>query len=297
MKNQRKAIVLAFCVVLCWSTVATSFKIALEGTNFLGLLIVCNAVALIFSLFILLFSEERKKIKNNILSTNFLGKCAIAGLLNPFVYYLILFKSYELLPAQIAQPLNYSWQIVLIIFLAIFFKERLSFKKIIGIIVSFLGVIWLSIFSQSSGIFGNISILGIILALFSAFVWAGYWILKMKSNDSVNLSMFFNFLFSFIYIVIFSFFIEFHLPVGKYLLASIYAGIMEMAIPFFLWNRALSLAVNRSSITQITYLSPFLSLIFINYILGERVSYFSLIGLILIIAGIVIINVKLKRVH
>ena len=119
----------------------------------------------------------------------------------------------------------------------------------------------------------------------------------MKSNDGVNLSMFFNFLFSFIYIVIFSFFIDFQLPVGKYLFASIYAGLMEMAIPFFLWNRALSIAVNRSSITQITYLSPFLSLIFINYILGERVSYFSLIGLILIIAGIVIINVKLKRVH
>ncbi len=296
MKNQKRAIILAFCVVLCWSTVATAFKIALIGTDFIGLLIVCNAVSLVASLIILLFSREREAIKDNISSIKFLGKSALAGLLNPFIYYLVLFKSYELLPAQIAQPLNYSWQIVLVIFLAIFFKERIGIKKIIGIIISFLGVIWLSLFSQSSSSLGNISILGVLLALFSAFVWAGYWVFKMKSKEKVNLSMFMNFLFSFIYILILSLFVEIELPVGKYLFASIYAGLMEMAIPFFLWNRALSLAVNRSSITQITYLSPFISLIFINYILGESISIVSLIGLIMIIAGIVVINVKGGRV-
>ena len=33
----------------------------------------------------------------------------LPGLLNPCLYYLVLFKAYELLPAQQAQALNYSW--------------------------------------------------------------------------------------------------------------------------------------------------------------------------------------------
>ena len=35
------------------------------------------------------------------------------GLLNPVAYYLILFKAYTILPAQVAQPLNMIWPIVL----------------------------------------------------------------------------------------------------------------------------------------------------------------------------------------
>ena len=36
------------------------------------------------------------------------------GLLNPVAYYLVLFKAYDLLPAQVAQPINYAWPIVLL---------------------------------------------------------------------------------------------------------------------------------------------------------------------------------------
>jgi uncharacterized membrane protein YwaF len=37
---------------------------------------------------------------------------AILGFLNPFFYYVILFKAYELLLAQEAQPLNQTWAVV-----------------------------------------------------------------------------------------------------------------------------------------------------------------------------------------
>jgi drug/metabolite transporter (DMT)-like permease len=41
------------------------------------------------------------------------ARSAMMGFLNPFLYYLILFKAYDLLPAQEAQPLNYTWGLVL----------------------------------------------------------------------------------------------------------------------------------------------------------------------------------------
>jgi len=39
---------------------------------------------------------------------------ALLGLINPFIYYLILLKAYQLLPAQVAQPLNMIWPIILV---------------------------------------------------------------------------------------------------------------------------------------------------------------------------------------
>ena len=46
-------------------------------------------------------------------------------MLNPFLYYLVLFRAYDLLPAQEAQPLNYTWPIVLVLLSAIMLHQRL----------------------------------------------------------------------------------------------------------------------------------------------------------------------------
>ncbi len=35
---------------------------------------------------------------------------ALLGLLNPVAYYLVLFKAYDLLPAHVAQPINYTYR-------------------------------------------------------------------------------------------------------------------------------------------------------------------------------------------
>ena len=39
-----------------------------------------------------------------------------AGLINPCIYYLLLFQAYDRLLAQQALALNYTWPIVLVIF-------------------------------------------------------------------------------------------------------------------------------------------------------------------------------------
>ncbi len=48
------------------------------------------------------------------------------GLLNPFLYYIVLFKAYDLLPAQQAQPLNYTWALTLTILSVPMLGQRLT---------------------------------------------------------------------------------------------------------------------------------------------------------------------------
>ena len=63
------------------------------------------------------------------------------GLLNPFLYYLILFEAYARLPAQIAQPLNYTWAITLAVLAVPVLGQRMSWRMGIGMLVSYCGVV------------------------------------------------------------------------------------------------------------------------------------------------------------
>ena len=78
----------------------------------------------------------------------------------------------------------------------------------------------------------------------------------------------------------------------KGVLASVYTGIFEMGLTFYLWLRAMQLATTNDKIGNLVYLTPFLSLIFIHFIVKEPVYYTTLAGLVLIIAGIVFQNYK-----
>jgi len=55
----------------------------------------------------------------------------------PVTYYLILFKAYLLLSAHIAQPINYSWLIILLVLLAMFARQPIPVLKYVGLVMSY----------------------------------------------------------------------------------------------------------------------------------------------------------------
>ena len=57
----------------------------------------------------------------------------LTALMNPCLYYLILFAAYERLPAQIAQPINYSWSIVLVFLSAMVLGQKVTALSLIHI--------------------------------------------------------------------------------------------------------------------------------------------------------------------
>ena len=183
MKKNTQAILLALVAVLSWSTVATAFKIALTYlTHFEMLLIASLTSVLIFSI-VLTFQQKWELVKQ--LNGKQWKELAFQGFMNPAAYYLILFKAYDMLPAQVAQPVNYAWPIVLLVLLAIFAKQPIPPKKYIGMVISMSGVVMISLGTgQLSGM--SVPITGVLLAAFSAFFWAGYWMVNNKHKHSVD---------------------------------------------------------------------------------------------------------------
>jgi len=293
MKNQSKALIMGGFVVFFWATVATAFKIALNEISNLQLLLIASSTALIVCFIELIRTKKLNLLRESLLSRSTIFRGAWQGLMNPFIYYLILFKGYSLLPAQIAQPLNFSWQIVLMILMAVFLKQKMHFNQVAGVLVSFSGIIILSL-NNSADISGKLSIFGLGLIIASTIIWATYWLLKINEKQDSVIELFVSFLFGTIYLVVVSLFTPMEFPPLKPLLAGIYAGMFEMGITFILWSKALKLATNRVTLTQLIYLSPLLSLLLIHFILGEKIGVLTIAGLFLIIGGILISNLKQK---
>jgi len=282
----------ALLAVLLWSSVATAFKLTLELISVESLLFYSTLTSLII-LFLILVKEKKLKLLFSYPKDIYL-KLFILGAINPFIYYLTLFKAYSLLPAQEAQAINYTWALVLTFLSAIILKQKITLIDYIASIIAYFGVLIVAThgnlnlnFSSSSGLF---------FAILSTIFWALFWIYNVKLNVDSTIAMFINFLSGFLllslYILIFNIELDFNI---KALFGSIYIGIFEMGITFILWLKALKLSNNNSKIANLIFLSPFLSLIFIHFFVGEKILISTIIGLLLIISAL-ILQQRFKRV-
>jgi len=293
MTCRQKALAYGAGTVLIWSTVATAFKITLAHMDPLQLLLCACTVSVVVLGATLVIQGNLGKL---VMSAKQYGYCALLGALNPFLYYAVLFKAYDLLPAQEAQPLNFTWAITLSLLSVPLLGQRLNKKELGAILISYMGVLIISTHGNLTGLhFSNG--LGVILALVSTIIWALYWIGNTRSQCDPVAGLFLNFLFGlplvFLATIIFS---KLPIPDTPALLGSLYIGLFEMGISFVLWLTALRLAAlpeggGTARIANLIFLSPFLSLFFISHFAGEAIQTTTFIGLGFIVAG----NILMQR--
>lgn len=286
MNINLKSFLLTLTAVLLWSTAATAFKITLKGMNTIQLLFY-SAVVSTLILSLILFYTSPLEIKK-VIEKKYLAKNLLFGFINPFIYYIVLLKAYDTLPAQEAMILNYTWPINITVLSILFLGQKLNLRIITGLTLAFIGVIVIitrgNIFSLE---FHNT--LGVILALGSSYIWAIYWVLNLKDKRSDLSKLFAAFFYGSIYIFIYVLFFDSFIPNNYvYLFGAVYVGLFEMGITFFLWLKGLQLSSNKAKTATLVYISPFLSIIFIAMILNEKIFISSLIGLIFIVFGILV---------
>jgi drug/metabolite transporter (DMT)-like permease len=294
MNNQVKAYFYASLTVFFWSTVATAFKIGLRDLNSIQLLLVANITALLVFAAILLLQGKTLLLRK--MTVPLLGLSALQGLLNPFAYYLFVFKAYSLLPAQVAQPANFIWPVVLMLLSVPLLKQPLRLSNVAALLISFAGVLILS--SQGNlRSFRIVQPVGIALALLSSLIWSLFWIVNLKDSRDNLVKLFLSSLFSALYIIILALITDNLTSVfSKPLYAPVYIGLFEMGITFLFWLKALQLSDSTGRVANFIYLTPFISLVFIHFILGEKLFYTSVIGLCLIIGGILTGRIKNDQV-
>ena len=228
--RQKQAYTYAISAIIIWATVASAFKLTLRYVDYFQLLLYSTTVSLLTLFFLLIVQKKINVLKTYTLKEYI--QSMILGFLNPFLYYIVLFKAYSLLPAQQAQPLNYTWPIMVVVLSIPLLHQRIHLKNIIAVLISFCGVIIIT----TQGDIQNYqmeNLPGVLLALGSAVIWAIFWIINLRDKRDIIVKLFLNFTFGLLFILLITPLFSFsNLPPIMGMYGIIYIGIFEMGITF-----------------------------------------------------------------
>ncbi len=284
MRNQTKAYILTLLVITFWATAATAFKIALEYVTPYTLLLYSTLFSAIALFIILCYQGKLIELKESEPKT--LVRAALLGFLNPFLYYVILFKAYAILPGQIAMSLNYGWPLVLTLLSVPILGQRLSKSQLLAVVVSFIGAVIIATKGEFTS-FGDVSKLGVLLAGGSTLIWATYWLFNAKDGLDPVLKLFTGFCFGLLFTTIYGLIMGgIALPTARAWLPLIYVSLFEMSITFALWLTALQLTSSAARIGNLIYITPFFSLLILHLVIGEDIHPATFGGLLLIVGSI-----------
>lgn len=293
MQQQRKAYLYALVTIFFWATIGSAFKLSLRYMNFVQLLFYATLISLCVIGTILALQRKVSLLWS--FSVKDMAHSALLGLFNPFLYYMALLKAYSILQAQEAVALNYIWPVMLVLLSIPMLRQPISLMSLLAICISFIGTF---IIATSGHIleFKFTNPFGVSLALGSAVLWALFWILNVKDKRDEVSKLFLNFVFGSIYILIYSLATgNFIIPNTNGLLGVTYIGFFEMGITFIFWLRALQLSSTTAKVTNLIYIAPFLSLLIVSIVVGEKIMISTLVGLVFIVTGILMQQYPSKK--
>lgn len=286
MNNKSFIYFLLIIISLIW---ASSFIVVKNATAEidpidLGFLRFLVATPIMF--LILLFGK-----KNIHIPKKELPSLLILGLTGVTLLYLFQYIGISYTNASTSAVLINTNVIFIAILSVLFLNEALPLKRILGIVLSFIGVIVVIIsnLSAESFTFDNVFFIGSVLVLLSAFCWAIYSIIGkrlLKKYDAFAITTYSFALGTLLYIplVISDLFIEIQGMSTNLFLSIIYLAILCSVFGYIGWYYALK-EIEASKAAVFLNLIPLFAII-MSLLYGEKITGIFLLGAILIIYGI-----------
>ncbi len=284
-KNE-KIIILCRCCHLFWSTVSVAAKLLLNAYNNFQVLWVSAFFAAAFLLVLNIATGNIKTLKNykwkDYITT------VLIGLPGSFFYYVFFYAGADKMLASQAFIVNYLWPIMSVVFACIILKEKMTMQKAIAIALSFLGVVvvmWKDLFA-----FDSTMLSGAGLCAAGAVSYGVFTALNQKYQYDKRISMMLNFFVTFILTgIINAVRRDLFVPDMAATLGFAWNGILTMGIATTAWAIALECG-ETAKISNLAYITPFLSLVWTWLILKEQLHINFVLGLMIIVLGILIQN-------
>lgn len=283
----------ALLTIVIWGTTFISTKILLTDFQPVEILFFRFVIGFLVLLIIVPKRLKSVNIKQEIIF-------AAAGLCGICLYYLL---------ENVALTYTMASNVGVIISIAPFFtailthlfiksEKILHINFFIGFAAAMLGIVLISF----NGAKLELNPMGDILAVAAALVWACYSILTRKISGfgySVILTTRRTFFYGILFMIPAMFFFDFNMDLSRfaditYLLNIIYLGLGASALCFVTWNFAVKiLGAVKTSIY--IYLVPVITVVTSVLILRESVTWLSMIGTALAIAGLFISGYSKRR--
>lgn len=288
----KKNYLYAGITVLIWATLATVVKLVLADIPNFQALSVSSAFAFVFLLLLNIINGSLKEMKHYRVRDYLL--MAGLGFLGLFLYSALYYYGIGVLGSQEACILNYLWPMMIVVFACIILKEKLTARKIIAMLLSFAGIVVLTL--GGSGVSTGNRLFGIAACVTAAVCYGLFSVLNKKHALNQNITMMWIWLTTAVCSLIAGLLFETWQPVeGLQWAGLLWLGGVVNAVAYLLWAIALKGASDSAKIANLAYLVPFLSIILSAAVLHEAITVNAVIALVLIVSGILLQSIRLKK--
>ena len=220
------------------------------------------------------------------------------GIISIVFFNWCLFRAIEETSISIAFILLYTAPAFVVIFSRILFKEYLTPRKVVALIVTIVGCAFvIGILPNSNQTFSS---LGLILGLGSGFFYALYSIFgkfALKKYDSLTVTVY-TFLFAAIAVTPFSGIwnvipLLANLHVWLYIIGL---GFLSTMLPFLLYTKGLSV-IESSRASILATIEPVVAALAGFIIFHEQLHLWQYVGIMLVISAVIIVQEKTQKAN
>lgn len=290
--NESSALFMIIISVIFWACAFPLIKVGLTGLSPENLAILRLFLAsLIFLAFYLLRPTMFSRLNRKDIPVLF-----VLGFTGISVYHLGLNYGEQYVSAGAASLIIATIPIYVVILAVIFLKEHVSLKIGLGIIISLLGVVVISLWGNPETVIEINYILGALAVVIAAFVGSVYTIVGKKLLQRYNgfsLTAY-AFLFGNLGLIVFvrgSLFEEVSSLSLEVWAAVIFLACFPTVIAYSLWYIVLQVK-SASELSVFLYITPVLSTLISTLFFGEKITVYYILGGMLIIGGLYIVNKK-----
>lgn len=285
MTTTKKSYLYVGLAVVLWASTAAVGKLLLAGLNNIQVTFYSFAFSIV-SLFVITAFQGKLRLLKQYHTRDYF-RMAGMGFLGCYLYFILLFGALQYAPAQEAFIVNYLWPMMVVIFAILILKEKLTIRKLIGLALGFMGIYFVATRGEVLN-FSFSYLKGDLLAFLAALSYGLFSVLGKKFKYETFSSMLIYYCFGFVFVLATLLFFSFLPTISlKQFLGLAWLGVMTNALAFVFWFKALE-GGDTAKMANIIFLTPFLSLVYIYFLVGEEILFSSFVGLVLIVGGIVI---------
>jgi drug/metabolite transporter (DMT)-like permease len=294
LKNYRFVLMMVVTIIV-WAFAFPFIKIGLEELSFINLTIMRFLVVDIVLIGILLLQPKRfsKPHKKDILPIFLLGFFGV------IVYHFGLNYGEQYVSPGAASLIIATIPVLVVILAFIFLDEKITIKKLMGIIIALCGVLVISIWGKTDAsieinyIFGALGVL-IAAVMGALYTVAGKKMLNRYSGLSLTIYVILLGSLGLIPFISRSLFEEAVAMSFNGWFAVIFLGIFSTVIGYTIWYMALRVKTT-SEVSVYLYAIPVLSTIISYFLFDDKITLFFVLGGTLVMVGLILVNMKNKK--
>ncbi len=288
--TQKKPVLAVIFAGILWGIINIFVKkLSAAGIDPLQISLIRMAVAAVcFSLFVLIRDKSKFRIH-----FKDIWMFACTGIVSIVLFNTCYFYTTIHSQASIAVVLLYTSPVFVMIFSAVFFKEKITMKKIIALILTVCGCVLVAgLIGGSVRISFTVLLTGIAAGLFYA-LYSIFGEIALRKYDTMTVTVW-----TFIFGLIGS------LPLGKptatirtlashpiLILSVLGIGIISTVMPYFLYTWGLA-RMETSKAAILVAVEPLVGCVIGMTLFHEPHNLMKILGIILILASIVILNIN-----